>query len=118
MTGRIVAMGTRRHQCAPGWETRPCTDHDACPITGPHDHAHQLGAFPPAGTVWECDCGRTFVAFYLHDPLPPRRGLVDLTAHWRPEGWWERWRRLRRERHAHDAAVTAEWEAGKRGEAG
>jgi rRNA maturation protein Nop10 len=48
-------------------------------------------AFCPDGTIYECpDCGRTWVA---HHPY-----INVLTADWRPEGRFERWRRERKAR--------------------
>lgn len=44
--------------------------------------------FAQRGTVRACECGRTWVA------LPPQPGLTVTV--WRPEGRFERWRRLRR----------------------
>ena len=44
----------------------------------------------PAGTVWACDCGKTWVS------CPPRWDNAPGDVTWRRERWWERRRRERR----------------------
>lgn len=49
----------------------------------------------PRGTVWQCgDCGRTWVS--LGSPARNMPGFCDF----KPESWFARWRRARRERRA------------------
>lgn len=74
----------RGHRCDPRWEA----------VDG------QFRARDPyarAGTVWECTCGRTWVAYYQSAQDALRSGWCEVTAQWRREGWWERRRRIRRE---------------------
>lgn len=86
VTGRVVASPDPGHRCNPGVIDRECPPEEA-PFPGavyaviPDRWSH------PPGTVWECDCGRSWVA-------------------WRPRGadasgqigriWWRREGRLRR----------------------
>jgi hypothetical protein len=59
---------------------------------GPNSYGNMMARqWDPPGTVWACDCGRTWVAF--KDPYPGH-----LATRWRPEGGFERWRRERRAR--------------------
>lgn len=60
---------------------------------------HHACLTPPAalGTVWECSCGDVWVFEWV--PTRRRGGLVTLAhSEWRRERWWERRRRLRRDR--------------------
>lgn len=80
MTGRIVYMPAPPvypHVCQP-----PTDDEFGCfpmlPETDPQEPA-------PVGTVWQCECGATWVA------SSAREGDC-----WRRESRWARWRRTRR----------------------
>jgi hypothetical protein len=69
----------------PGWETIRTTPGSPAPYSA---HSVNTGCFAPEGSVWECECARTFVAFYDR-----RHGC--LAAFWRPERRRERKRRLK-----------------------
>jgi hypothetical protein len=87
--GRVVAKPQQGHSCNPG-VTWHWTDGDA-EWGGPAGWYAKIPTLSthPQGTVWECGCGRTFIAEATRvDPMP-----ADLT--WRRERWWER--RARRE---------------------
>jgi hypothetical protein len=51
----------------------------------------------PRGTVWECDCGTRWVSRGATDMTDGYTHWVDVVR-WRREGWFARWRRLRKER--------------------
>jgi hypothetical protein len=56
---------------------------------------------PVVGTVYQCrECHKSWVAY--EDPRPGGMGLK-----WRREGWWERRRRVRRQRRV---AGPTRWE--------
>jgi hypothetical protein len=75
--GRIVHRPTGVHSC----------DVTERGLLLDENHQH-IQALP--GTVWKCDCGRTFVA------MPRRPG--EMFPRWRREGRIARWRRERPER--------------------
>lgn len=85
MSGRIVAKPEPGHACAPGWATY---------TTGPEAEPFGAGTWAsppneadyPKGTVWECDCGRTYVSLGSITP-------GDRTPRWRKERRRERRRR-------------------------
>jgi hypothetical protein len=87
MSGKVIARPENRHECAPGWRTE---FRDGPPF-GPGNYA-----IPPdarefrKGTVWECECGKTWVSTGPIAPNAP--GFIDF----RREGRWERRRRERR----------------------
>lgn len=79
MSGRIVreSVVIRGHECTPprapdGQRPNPSSA-SGCP--------QHLRSDYPDGTVWECDCDKTWVT---------KHGC------WRPERWWARWLRKRR----------------------
>lgn len=78
MSGRIVHMPTRRHSCN-------VNDYGIMHMDG---HDSSVGVAP--GTVWECGCGRTFVA----QPWQPG----EMFPRWQPESRIARWLRERRRR--------------------
>lgn len=88
MSGQIVARPAARHACNPGWRNE---FRDGPPF-GPGMYAIPPDASDyPKGTVWECECGRTWVSTGPIAPSSP--GFIDF----RREHWLERHRRLRRE---------------------
>lgn len=86
---RVVYRPPTGHSCAPGWEWKPVEEGSAFP--GTHYGIPPRSSEFPVGTVWECGtCGRTWVsrgALYVNMPGD---------CCWRREGWFARWRRLRR----------------------
>lgn len=59
MTGQVVSKPTQKHTCAPGWGLE-FTDG---PPFGPGWYSTPPDAREfPKGTVWECDCGVTWVS--------------------------------------------------------
>lgn len=93
----VVHQPTTVHECDPGWTWKPIQpDSDLALVTW---EGARYGVPPtawdyPKGTVWECECGRTWVS----------TGAVALNAlgvcGWRRESRWAKRRRLRR---AHQA---------------
>ncbi len=99
--GRTVVQGSTPHACAPGWEWRDIPETppgSTPPMSFPAGYS-RYGVPPdpwrfPEDTVWECDCGRSWVSrgsVYMNTP-----GMVF----WRPEGRVERWRRRRKVRQS------------------
>jgi len=92
MTGTVVHTAERRHHCDPGVTTRKI-DHTAlCAPPPPFDYA-LVEPTPwgyPAGTVWQCECGRTWVS--QGSPAVNMPGVCTF----RREGRFERRRRERR----------------------
>jgi hypothetical protein len=106
MSGRVVSKPEPKHECSPGWDTRPCSAHPRppeydeegmppcpCPIDGPPlsiMYPPHSGDFPK-GTVWRCDCGREWES-------QGRRGVGDFSAVFTPyrkprakrQRWWRR----------------------------
>lgn len=77
MTGRIVYEPTHGHHC-------DVNKHGILHRDG-HDSSHGVAA----GTVWECDCGRTFVA--------QRWRPGEMFPRWVRESRIARWRRQDRQ---------------------
>lgn len=93
--GQVVAHPQRGHECNPGvrWAEFGGQTHEGLP---PEELGSLYAIIPsqyshPAGTVWQCDCGKTWVS------KPPRYANWPGDVTWRREHWWER---RRRERHA------------------
>lgn len=86
MTGKVVQQ-PKKHSCDPGW-TRYQIDDPFLLSLG----VGSVGLKPPeqvdAGTIWECECGKTWVAHYPYPNI--------LSPDYRPEGRFERWRRERK----------------------
>jgi hypothetical protein len=87
--GRIIHR-PRTHHCNPGWTEYVISDSQIPELDG------KVGLEPPAtsipdGAIWECECGRTWVAYH-----PQYRNIVVLSPSFRPEGRIERWRRQRK----------------------
>lgn len=95
--GRVISVPERKHVCAPGWaELPPVTGHPATGDVMPLPPGMRRVAPPsaydyPAGTVWECACGKTWVS----KGRTVRRNGVSNFADFRPERRLERWRRTR-----------------------
>ena len=89
MSGQIVARPAARHACNPGWRNEFPRRATVRPrhVRHPSPDASDY----PKGTVWECECGRTWVSTGPIAPSSP--GFIDF----RREHWLERHRRLRRE---------------------
>lgn len=92
MMGKVVKEPVRGHACNPGWVEGITTKDDD---TGVFPKGSRYSIPPsqfthPAGTVWECDCGKTYVS------KPPRDIDWPGDVTWRREHWWERRARLRR----------------------
>lgn len=93
VSGSVVDRPAAQHSCNPGWRWE-WTD-EASSRSGAIG-GHYYGIPPtswayPRGTVWGCDCGRTFVSVgsrYLN--MPGDCG-------WRREGRLARWLRASRE---------------------
>lgn len=90
MSGTIVSRPARKHSCSPGWTAGD-------PVDGVPKLGGGVFAIPPSahdyprGTVWQCECGQTWVSagpVALNSP-----GIIDF----RPE---RRGERRRRERQA------------------
>jgi hypothetical protein len=86
VSGEVVSRPQRKHQCAPGWRLAPSGLHAIPPSA--YDY--------PKGTVWQCECGQTWVS--KGAPTPSSPGFCT----WRREGRWERRRRERRENGSRD----------------
>ena len=103
MTGRVISVPERRHQCSPGWkEIPPVTSHPGSGEIMPLPPGMRRVAPPsvydyPRGTVWECACGKTWVS--QGSPLV-RHGVTSV-AEFRPERRLERRRRLRQGAREH-----------------
>jgi hypothetical protein len=79
-TEHIVYIPTSKHHCEP---------------TG-QDHM-----WSPEGSVYECPAdGKTWVAVY-QKPTDPGRTRIFCVWYWRRERWWEKRRRLKRQRSSH-----------------
>ena len=84
MSGRVVSRPELGHACSPGWTTY---------TTGPESQPFGAGTWArppsesgyPRGTVWQCECGLTYVSL---GGVPG-----DRTPRWRKERRRERRRR-------------------------
>lgn len=83
MTGRIVQAAPPKHHCRPG--VTEATTYLKLPSRWSH----------PPGTVWECDCGRSYVAY--RPPGADQSGQIG-RIWWHRESKLRRWRRLRKTR--------------------
>ena len=87
MSGKVITTPEYGHTCSPGVTHKPTTDPmliEAGFTTYadiPSQYSH------PAGTVWECECGKVWVS------KPPRWINAPGDVSWRREHWWERRRR-------------------------
>ena len=81
--GRVIYQHPQPHACSPGWE-----EYEAdTPEFGRQTLLRPIQALD--GAVWECECGRTWVAY--HDT---RTGIMG--ARWRSEKRREKRRRTKR----------------------
>lgn len=92
--GKVVSRPEERHRCSPGWTYSEPGEDCGPPFGAPPDG--RRWAYPPsgydypAGTVWECECGQTWVS--TGPPYRNAPGFVDF----RRERRGERRRRERR----------------------
>lgn len=94
MSGRVVRGAEPAHACAPGWTNRPLPAEER-EAYAPATH-YSVPPDPwrfPRGTVWQCECGRTWVSLGATARNAPGQ------CHWRPEGRIERWQRERSQMH-------------------
>jgi hypothetical protein len=89
MGGKVVASPPSEHYCAPGWTRCQQIEDGGCFPAGSYYAIPPAGWDYPKGTVWECECGRTWVS--TGPPSFNSPGLVDF----RPERRRERRRRER-----------------------
>lgn len=95
--GHVVAAPPRKHSCSPGWtySERGVTSTGIsmpCEVPPGYRIAFAPSAYAyPAGTVWECECGRVWVSL---PAVPGQPGV----ARFRPERRLERRRRERKAR--------------------
>jgi hypothetical protein len=83
----IVHTPVVPHSCSPGWTWTPIPDDMLVPGAKGGGYGTPPARWNfPKGTVWKCDCGRTWVAL----------GRCRCwQVHFRPEGRFARWRRER-----------------------
>lgn len=112
MTGAVVARKPQLHSCDPVWDTKwhehteRCRDETIVPMARCIEamlYPEESGCWrlferrEPEGTAWQCECGKTFVS---HGNGPwEYPGYVSYETLWRPERWWEKRKRLKRERN-------------------
>lgn len=87
--GGSVVHKDRTHICMPGWSEFTITDSDIPALNGRIGLREDHGIRP--GDVWQCECGRTWVAY-----RPQYSNMVYFGVKFRPEGRIARWRRERR----------------------
>lgn len=103
MNGRVVQKASvPAHTCHPGEELRERDMTGVDPVTGMDRssdiYAEIFGARYwhdlrlPAGTVWECECGKSWVAKWIPDEVG-QRSVRCAHVEWRPEKRRERRRR-------------------------
>lgn len=83
MSGRVLVRGSVRHECAPGWRDEWSDGDDFGSRPGWYGVPPSPREFPP-GTVWQCECGRTWVS------LPTIPGSPGV-CRWRRERHLGRW---------------------------
>ena len=89
MSGQVVHRPERQHSCAPGWtQGGPVADRPGCSYAIPPEPREF-----PEGTVWQCECGVSWVSTGPIAPNSP--GFIGFRRE-------RRWERRRRER----AAIT------------
>lgn len=86
MGGQVVSAPEQRHKCAPGWRDHYVDRQDSLGF-GPGWYSAPPDASEfPRGTVWQCECGKTWVSL-------GREGPGSMFCRWRRERRWERRRR-------------------------
>lgn len=92
MTGQIVHTPPSVHACMPGMELVHVEGYSSGPPPLlPGDYWCPL-PYPPVGTIWRCECGRTWECVAID-----RHGW---SRTWLEESRWRRWRRERRQLRA------------------
>jgi len=91
MSGTTVHRPRRKHVCSPGWTWKPSSGEGFPTLPA----GTMCGVPPtpyeyPVGTVWQCECGQTWVSG--GSPAVNMPGVCT----WRREGRWERRRRERK----------------------
>jgi hypothetical protein len=91
MGGQVIHREPAKHRCLPGWTSRPATPGPPFFLPpGTMLSEPPRGSGYPPGTVWQCDCGKTWVS------RGPVKGSGDFTPVFQPEGRFARRRRERR----------------------
>jgi hypothetical protein len=75
-----------------------------------HGCSHPRAFSVPAGTAWQCDCGKVWV---VREQFSWK--LRQNVRWWEPEGWWARRRRTRRQRRVADALTREAEDVGEYG---
>lgn len=94
MTGQVVFRPDQDHACSPGWTYSIAQGGGPIGPPAGTQIAHPPSAYDyPAGTVWECECGQTWIST---GPPPPRNGhYAPGMTEFRLERRSEKRRRLR-----------------------
>lgn len=92
---KVVGAVVLRHSCSPGWVWTSCPEDSDLFSIVLGGKGGKFGTPPtpwryPKGTVWECDCGTTWVSTGPCDRYSPG------SCGFRREGWFARRRRERR----------------------
>lgn len=90
---RIVYRPPGVHVCRPGCEEQPADP--AGSLAGKTLISPPWPPDFPRGTVWECDCGTRWISLGVVNRACT--GFTMDQLEWRREGWFARWRRLRKE---------------------
>lgn len=94
MSGQVIARPARAHECSPGWTYSEASGGPPFHLTPGTRIAHPPSAYDyPEGTVWQCECGRTWVS---RGEVPGAGRAGPGMMEWRPERRLERRRRERR----------------------
>jgi hypothetical protein len=96
MGGKVIRHAKPGHACDPGWEEGTTTEDSDLFPKGSRYGIPPTSSKYPAGTIWQCECGKTWVS--LGTPERARDAGHVLTCFWRREHWWERRRRERQVR--------------------
>ncbi len=92
MSGRVVveAPPPKHHHCQPPEHIGTGTIRPPSAPGGQTPKAFTIGLEPKVGTVWQCECGKTFVAIPYRQRY--RGHWVARSSEWVPESRWARWR--------------------------
>lgn len=102
MSGGVIQQARTEHACRPGWRWRE-SGGEGFGAT-PKGTVYGIPPTPweyPKGTVWACDCGRTWVS-----QGSPGFGMPGFCM-WRRELRFERWRRQARAQADGSAVIQA-----------